>query len=122
VHTRRDPVYNRWCMYSRDRNRRTCSSRSCEYCMIIAHISKRCKYDTWCLVEIVVCIYDARRVLWRFMNVSSRFCEDLVGFLWGGTWQIALLMLRSLYSQEPKGFITRTRDLYETLNTSFMRH
>ena len=23
VYTRRDPMHNRWCMYSRDRNRRT---------------------------------------------------------------------------------------------------
>ena len=118
---RRDPVYNRLYTCNQDRSRRTYLVGSCEYSMIIAHISARCKYDTWCLVR-DCCMYiwylaENYDVLCTSRRESRKglveFYEDLVAFLWGGAWQIALLMLRSLYSQELKGFITRTRDLYE---------
>jgi len=107
AHPRRDLVHNHLYTCNQGRSRRTYLVGSCEYSMIIAHISASCKYDTWCLAEIVVCIYDISPRIMMFcvhLAETSRkglveFCEDLVGFLWGEAWQIALLMLRSLYSQ-----------------------
>ena len=38
-------------------------------CMIIAHVSTRCKHDAHVLVEIVVCIYVSRRDLCAFVYI-----------------------------------------------------
>lgn len=46
VHPHHDLVHNRLYTCNQDRNRRTYLVGSCEYSMIIAHISARCKYDT----------------------------------------------------------------------------